>query len=290
MIAIVDYGAGNLRSVTNALAALGYRAKVTQQAADILDAEAVIFPGVGAASYAMEGLRQYGLDRAMQQAVSSGQPLLAICVGMQVLFDSTEEDGGCRCLGILPGAVKRLPAGLKIPHMGWNQVKQSGEHPVFDGVDDEENFYFVHSYYAALQACTIGTTEYGVSICSVIAEGNLVATQFHPERSGAPGLRIYQNFFRMAGVMKQGRTCEQKALGFREMAAQIVDKYGGSPENLFSILYDIQSECRSLPEDMVREVAKRMGLPLMQVYSFASFHREFRLEPNKNISDSIITQ
>lgn len=202
MIAVVDYGAGNLRSVTNALSRLGHRAKVTRQATDILDAEAVIFPGVGAASYAMEGLRQYGLDSAIRQAVSGGQSLLAICVGMQVLFDSTEEDGGCRCLGILPGAVKRLPVGRKIPHMGWNQVKQARGHPLFDGINDGEDFYFVHSYYAVPQTGkgTIGVTEYGVSICSVIVEGNLVATQFHPERSGASGLMMYGNFLKMAGV------------------------------------------------------------------------------------------
>lgn len=202
MIAVVDYGAGNLRSVTNALSRLGHRAKVTRQATDMLNAEAVIFPGVGAASYAMEGLRQYGLDSAMRQAVSGGQPLLAICVGMQVLFDSTEEDGGCRCLGILPGAVKRLPVGLKIPHMGWNQVKQARGHPLFDGINDGEDFYFVHSYHAVPQndKGTIGVTEYGMSICSVIAEGNLVATQFHPERSGASGLMMYGNFLKMAGV------------------------------------------------------------------------------------------
>jgi glutamine amidotransferase len=285
LIAVVDYGAGNLRSVTNALAELGHQAKVTHRAADVLDAEAVIFPGVGAASYAMEDLRKHGLDRAMRQAVSDGQPVLAICVGMQVLFDSTEEDGGCRCLGIIPGVVKRLPNGLKTPHMGWNQVKQLNKHPIFDGIGDEEDFYFVHSYYAApdIEESTIGTTEYGVSVCSVIAEGNLVATQFHPERSGASGLRIYQNFLRMVGVMTQLKTCEQKTIGCRERTAQIVDQYGGRAENLFSILYDIQSEYWFLPEDGVREVAKRMGLPLMQVYSFASFHREFRLEPNNKI-------
>jgi glutamine amidotransferase len=202
LIVVVDYGAGNLRSVTNALAKLGHQTKVTQQATDILDAEAVIFPGVGAASYAMEGLQSRGLDDAIRRAVSNGQPVLAICVGMQILFDSTEEDGGCQCLGILPGAVKRLPTGLKIPHMGWNQVKQSKKHPIFEGIGDEEDFYFVHSYYAApdTDEGTIGTTEYGVSICSITANDNLVTTQFHPEKSGNPGLRMYSNFLKMAGV------------------------------------------------------------------------------------------
>jgi glutamine amidotransferase len=202
LITVVDYGAGNLRSVTNALAKLGHQAKVTHRTADVLDAEVIIFPGVGAASYAMEGLRQHGLDNAIRQAVSDGQPVLAICVGMQVLFDSTEEDGGCQCLGIIPGVVKRLPNVLKTPHMGWNQVKQTQAHPIFEGIGDEEDFYFIHSYYAAPETdeCTIGTTEYGVSICSVVADGNLVATQFHPERSGGPGLKMYSNFLKIAGV------------------------------------------------------------------------------------------
>ena len=202
MIAVVDYGAGNLRSVTNALAELGHQAKVTCRANDVLDAEAIIFPGVGAASYAMEGLLQYGLNRVIRQAVYDSQPLLAICVGMQVLFNLTEEDGGCRCLGIIPGVVRRLPDGLKIPHMGWNQVKQARKHPIFEKIGEEEDFYFVHSYYAAPEAdeVTVGTTEYGASICSVVADGNLVATQFHPERSGGPGLQMYSNFLKMAGI------------------------------------------------------------------------------------------
>ena len=125
---------------------------------------------------------------------------MGVCIGLQVLFDGTEEGGWHECLGIIPGRVRKLPAGLKIPHMGWNQVKQSVSHPIFDGIPDGANFYFVHSYYAEPddKSLVAGETEYGISLCSVIARGNLVATQFHPEKSGELGLKIYDNFIKMA--------------------------------------------------------------------------------------------
>ena len=202
MIAIIDYGAGNLRSVTNALVKLGYQPKVTRDPEDVLNAAAVIFPGVGAAADAMQSLRNSGLDEAIREVIRENQPLFAVCVGMQVLLSSTEEGGWNECLGIITGTVRRLPAGLKVPHIGWNQVKQMARHPIFEDIPDESNFYFVHSYYAEPEDTTVitGTTEYGVTLCSVLIKHNLVATQFHPEKSGTIGLRMYANFLKMAGV------------------------------------------------------------------------------------------
>ena len=202
MIAIIDYGAGNLRSVTNALVKLGYQPKVTREPEDVVNAAAVIFPGVGAAADAMQSLKDSGLDEAIREVIREGQPVFAICVGMQVLLSSTEEGGWNECLGVIPGTVRRLPAGLKVPQIGWNQVKQLVRHPIFDDIPDESNFYFVHSYYAEPEDTTVvaGTTEYGVTLCSVLIKDNLVATQFHPEKSGTIGLKMYDNFLKMAGA------------------------------------------------------------------------------------------
>ena len=202
MIAVIDYGAGNLRSVTNALIKLGCHPKVTHEPEDVVKATAVIFPGVGAAADVMESLREAGMDEAIKEAINEGQPLFAICVGMQVLLSTTEEGGWNECLDIIPGAVRRLPAGLKVPHIGWNQVRQVSAHPIFKGIPDGSNFYFVHSYYAEPEDASVvtGTTEYGVNLCSVLIKDNLIATQFHPEKSGALGLRMYTNFLDLAGV------------------------------------------------------------------------------------------
>ena len=202
MIVIVDYGAGNLRSVTNALVKLGYDPLLTKEPRDVLDADAIIFPGVGAAADAMQSLKKSRLDTAIKEAIRKDLPLLAICIGMQVLFHATDEGGHSECLGIIPGVVKRLTSKLKVPHIGWNQVKQITEHPIFEGIPDEENFYFVHSYYTDPEngAVIAGTTEYGIAFCSMLIKGNLVATQFHPEKSGEQGLRMYANFLQMAGV------------------------------------------------------------------------------------------
>jgi len=202
VIAIIDYGAGNLRSVTNALVKLGYQSKVTREPEDVLNASAVFFPGVGAAADAMQSLRDSGMDEAIREVIREGQPVFAVCVGMQALLSSTEEGGRNECLGIIPGTVKRLPAGLKVPHIGWNQVKQMVRHPIFEDIPDESNFYFVHSYYAEPEDTTVvaGTTEYGITLCSVLIKDNLVATQFHPEKSGTIGLKMYDNFLKMAGV------------------------------------------------------------------------------------------
>jgi glutamine amidotransferase len=202
MIAVIDYGAGNLRSVTNALLKIGCHPTVTSKPDVVLKADAVIFPGVGAAKDVMNSLKKSKLDSAIKEFIGTGKPFLGVCIGMQVLLSSTEEDGGHDCLGIVPGTVKRLPQGLKVPHMGWNQVKQNVRHPIFDGIPDNENFYFVHSYYADPDDASvrIGTTEYSVEICSALCKGNLIGTQFHPERSDTYGLRFYSNFLKMAGA------------------------------------------------------------------------------------------
>lgn len=199
---VLDYGAGNLHSVANAIAMLGYDAKVTSSADGISDARAIILPGVGAAAEAMRHLRRLGLMEPIRRHITEGKYFLGICLGLQLLLDSTEEGGRHECLGIIPGRVKQLPQVLKTPHMGWNQVKQARKHPVFEGIPDGTNFYFVHSYYASPddRSVVLGETEYGVTICSAIAKGNLVAVQFHPEKSGAPGLRMYDNFLKMAST------------------------------------------------------------------------------------------
>jgi glutamine amidotransferase len=206
MIAIIDYGAGNLGSVANAIIKLGYQPNITDKPGDVLSSAAVILPGVGAAGDAMESLGAIGMIDAIRQVINQKRPLFAVCVGLQLLFSSTEEGGLHKCLDIIPGTVKRLPSGLKVPHMGWNQVKQMVEHPIFNGIPDEANFYFVHSYYADPEDISVvaGTTDYGVSMCSVAIKDNLVATQFHPEKSGSWGLRMYSNFLEMA-LSKEGQ-------------------------------------------------------------------------------------
>ena len=204
MIAIIDYGAGNLRSVVNAVTRLGYQPTVTSDPAEVLAADVVILPGVGAAGCTVENLKQLGLARAIASYIADDRPFLGICIGLQVLFGQTEEGDNGRCLDIIPGRVKKLPPGRKIPHMGWNQVKQKRAHPIFAGIADETNFYFVHSYYVAPddESLVIGETDYSIPFCSAIARGNLVAVQFHPEKSGEHGLKLYDNFLKMASGEK----------------------------------------------------------------------------------------
>ncbi|MFA5374268.1 MAG: imidazole glycerol phosphate synthase subunit HisH [Dehalococcoidia bacterium] len=196
MITIIDYGAGNIRSIANSVAALGYQAKVTSSPDDVAAADVLILPGVGAAADTMKSLKNLGITDALTDYIAGDRPFLGICIGLQVLFDRTEENGGNDCLGIVHGEVRRLRAVNKIPHMGWNQVRQCSNHPVFQGIPDSSYFYFVHSYYPVPEDKSIiaGETDYGVSFCSVIARGGLVATQFHPEKSGDAGLRFLGNF------------------------------------------------------------------------------------------------
>jgi imidazole glycerol-phosphate synthase subunit HisH len=200
MIAIIDYGAGNLRSVANAVALLGYDGHITSSPEEVVNAEAVFLPGVGAAADTVSSLQRHGLDKALKEVINKNIPLFAVCVGLQVLFEETEEGGGCQCLGLLPGKVRKLTGNVKVPHIGWNNVKKTNSHYLFDGINDNEFFYFVHSYYVepTLKTEVVGTTDYGMTFTSAISRGNLVATQFHPEKSGAAGLKMYDNFLKSA--------------------------------------------------------------------------------------------
>jgi glutamine amidotransferase len=200
VITVVDYDAGNLRSVVRALEHLGHRVHVSDDPYAVARAEALVLPGVGAAGDAMRALAARGLVDALRDYVRSGRPMLGVCVGLQLLFETSDEDGSTACLGLLPGRVRRLPAGLKVPHIGWNRVRQTRAHPIFDGIPDGAYFYFVHSYAPAEvdPALVLGETEYGAIFPSVVGSGRLVATQFHPEKSGENGLRLYDNFVRLA--------------------------------------------------------------------------------------------
>ena len=195
-LVVIDYGAGNLRSVGKALVSLGYEPTVTSDPRDVERASAVVLPGVGAAGQIMGSLRRLGMDEAVTDYIASGRPFLGVCMGMQVLFDWSEEDGGQECLGVLRGSVRRLGVGVKVPHMGWNAVEQRIPHPIWAGVPDESYFYFVHSYVAAPQdeALQAGSTEYAGAFTSAVARDNVFGTQFHPEKSGRFGLRVYRNF------------------------------------------------------------------------------------------------
>jgi glutamine amidotransferase len=201
MIAVINYGAGNLHSVSKALEHIGADISVTSDPAVVEKADAVVLPGVGAAADTMGGLHRAGLVESIQAAARSGRPFLGVCIGLQVLLTESDEDGGSACLNLVPGRVVRLPAGPKIPHMGWNTVAFQREHPIFAGIPNNSYFYFVHSYAArpADPSDVLSLTEHGVSFCSALFRENVVATQFHPEKSGALGLRIYENFARMAG-------------------------------------------------------------------------------------------
>lgn len=198
MVTIIDYGAGNLRSVVNAIAKLGYQPQVTHRPADVMAAQSIILPGVGAAGDTMKSLQMLGLIEPIRQLIADGRPFLGICLGLQILFTHTEESD-YDCFDIIHGQVKQLPPGLKVPQIGWNQVKQKYTHPLFDGIPDRTNFYFVHSYYAEPddKSLVAGETEYGIPFCSVLIRGNLMATQFHPEKSGDYGLRLYDNFLKL---------------------------------------------------------------------------------------------
>ncbi|MFO8010221.1 MAG: imidazole glycerol phosphate synthase subunit HisH [Dehalococcoidia bacterium] len=200
MIRIIDYGAGNLRSVAKAVARLGYQAETTSIPSDVLEADAVILPGVGAAGDTMASLGKLDLIEPVRQLVRENRPFLGICLGLQVLLTRSEESGGADCMGLIDGVVRSLPQGQKVPQMGWNQVRQRIAHPLFDGIPDGSDFYFVHSYYVDPEDYTIaaGETEYGITFCSMIIKGNLVATQFHPEKSGQMGLKLLGNFLKFS--------------------------------------------------------------------------------------------
>ena len=197
-VAIVDYQAGNLRSVQKALERSGARAVITSDPGEISRAAGMVFPGQGANDSSMRLLKARGLVGPIKDFIAGGRPFLGVCLGLQLLLDGSDE-GVEPGLGILAGWVRRLPAGLKVPHMGWNQVEIRQSHPVLEGVPSGSHFYFVHSYYADPEAksLVVGATSYGVEFCSAVAWDNVVAVQFHPEKSGAVGLRIYRNFVRL---------------------------------------------------------------------------------------------
>ena len=198
-IAIVDYGAGNLRSVVHAVAHAGLDAIVTDDASTIMHAPGVILPGVGAAADTMENLHRRDLVGVVREVIAAGTPFLGVCMGMQALFTLSEEGGAHQCLDVFPGTVRRFAPGLSIPHMGWNRVHQEAPHPIWDGIPDGAHFYFVHSYYVEPgdSSIVIGATDYGVRFPAVIGRGNVVATQCHPEKSADAGLRLYANFGRI---------------------------------------------------------------------------------------------
>lgn len=188
--------------MAKALARLGYVAEVTGDATKVAAAEAIILPGVGAAADAMENLRRLGLVEPLKEAIAQDKPFFGVCLGLQLLFTASEEGGWHECLGILPGTVRRIPPGLKVPHMGWNRVEKTGDSPLWRKIPDSSYFYFVHSYYVDPEdrSLVIGETEYGLTFASAVARGNLVGTQFHPEKSGDTGIWVYDNFCQMAGI------------------------------------------------------------------------------------------
>lgn len=206
-IAIVDYGMGNLRSVQKGIERVGFPAEVTRVPERIVAAAGVVLPGVGAFGACMDNLRAYGLIEPVRQAILRGTPFLGICLGMQLLFDESDEFGPVRGLGVFPGRVVRFAENrtLKVPHMGWNQIRKRQDTPHLRGIDDGAFVYFVHSYYVvpADASLTATSTEYGVEFTSAIARDNVFATQYHPEKSQAVGLKILENFGRIvegAGV------------------------------------------------------------------------------------------
>lgn len=198
MIALIDYDAGNMRSVEKALIYLGEKPIVTRDREKILSADRIILPGVGSFGDAMENLEKFGLPDILKEAVDSGIPLLGICLGMQVLFEESEESKGVKGLGFLKGKILRIPAkdGLKIPHMGWNSLEYPREGRLFQDIPEHSYVYFVHSYYlkAEDEDIVTATADYGVKIHASVERGNIFGCQFHPEKSGEIGLQILKNF------------------------------------------------------------------------------------------------
>jgi imidazole glycerol phosphate synthase glutamine amidotransferase subunit len=200
LIAVVDYGAGNLVSIDQALMTVGADVRVVRDEAALRDADAVIVPGVGAAAPAMARLDRHGLTEPIRAWLEEGRPFLGICLGLQLLFEGSDEDGATT-LGVLPGRTRRLEAAPTLPHIGWNQVERTHDHALFEGIDDGADFYFVHSYAgapdpdaAAPNGVELARTTHGRPFTSAIERGSLLGVQFHPERSGSDGLRLLRNF------------------------------------------------------------------------------------------------
>jgi glutamine amidotransferase len=197
-VAIIDYGVGNLRSVEKAFAAMGCEAIISGAESVLRNAERLVLPGVGAFAACMKALNERGFDRLVKERASAGTPLLGVCVGMQLLFDESEEFGSTRGLGLLRGSVRRFSGDLVVPHVGWNRIHQKRSHQLFEGVKEGAFCYFVHSFYCEPldQEVVVGETEYGVRYASVVADGNICGVQFHPEKSQEVGLRMLKNFSR----------------------------------------------------------------------------------------------
>ena len=196
-VAIIDYGVGNLRSVEKAFAAMGCEAFISGDESVLRKAERLVLPGVGAFAACMKALKERGFDRLVKERASEGTPLLGVCVGMQLLFDESEEFGSTRGLALLRGSVRRFRGDLVVPHVGWNRIQQRRANGLFEGIEEGSFCYFVHSYYCepADAEVVVGETEYGVRYASVVADGNVCGVQFHPEKSQDVGLRMLKNFF-----------------------------------------------------------------------------------------------
>jgi imidazole glycerol-phosphate synthase subunit HisH len=196
MITIIDYGVGNLRSVQKGFEHVGLKAEIVDNPEAVVNAPAVVLPGVGAFRDAMESLKKTGMDQAVQEVVKKGTPLLGICLGLQLLFDSSEEFGLTEGLGIIPGKVVKFDERLKIPHMGWNEMEIVNPNPIIKGIPNGSAFYFVHSYYCLPDNTKdiVTATEYGIKYTSIAAKDNVFGIQFHPEKSSSLGLQILKNF------------------------------------------------------------------------------------------------
>lgn len=198
MVAIIDYDAGNIKSVEKALISLGEEAVITRDRDEILAADHVILPGVGAFGDAMDKIRRYGLEEIIKEVVAKGTPFLGICLGLQLLFESSEETVGVEGLGILKGKIVKIPdnQGLKVPHIGWNSLKFPNKGRLYEGLSEDSYVYFVHSYYlqAEDEDIVVATTEYATHIHASVEKGNVFACQFHPEKSSDVGLQILKNF------------------------------------------------------------------------------------------------
>jgi glutamine amidotransferase len=196
VIAVIDYGRGNLGSVEKALDRLGMPATITEDPSVVADAEALVLPGDGAFHDAMATLQTLGLLEPIRDGLQEGRPFLGICLGYQLLFTESEEFGYGKGLDVIPGGVRRFPGGLKVPHMGWNRVEHEGDLRLFDGIPSGAHFYFVHSYYPETQdpSLHVATCTYGVTFPAAVERGGLFATQFHPEKSQRWGLTLLENF------------------------------------------------------------------------------------------------
>lgn len=208
MIAIIDYGMGNLRSVQKGFEQVGFPAEITSDPAALLGADKIVLPGVGAFRDCISNLEQGGFVEPILKIIAEGRPFLGICLGLQLLFTESEEFGIHKGLGVIPGRVVRFSEGmveqgekLPVPHMGWNQISLRQPSPLFDGIDNGSNVYFVHSYYVKPEDPTVvaATCNYGIEFCAAIRHDNVMATQFHPEKSQGIGLKMLKNFAEMKG-------------------------------------------------------------------------------------------